>query len=88
MKLEDIKAGMRVRIDGSCRKTMERFGFNGSMKELRGTNRFVANVDSEAVYIHGWQWHPDDIISIEFSGRKKPSKPPKPQTFDPSLLDI
>jgi len=88
MDFKDVKAGMKVRIAKNCRITSERHGFNGDMKVMQGTVGVVKSIiDKQSVRIGEWQWNVRDITpELSFTG--PPIKHPKPQTFDPNLLDI
>jgi len=88
MDFEDIRVGMKVRIAKSCHITSENHGFNGSMRELQGTVATIRKIiDKRSVSIGGWQWSIKDI-SPELPFGRSIIKHPKPQTFDPKLLDI
>lgn len=88
MKLEDVKVGMKVRIAKDCQITSSNHGFNGEMKDMQGKIGIIRSIiDKGSVRIGEWQWHVLDLTPSEPIFLGPPIKHPKPQTFDPTLLD-
>ncbi|MHA1700681.1 MAG: hypothetical protein ACTSWK_00240 [Promethearchaeota archaeon] len=86
MNIENITAGMRIRIYKS-EKTNELYGCNNQMIKMIGkihTVKLVINTHPPIVRIGTWDWHPDDLRSCEY----KKIILPKVELFDPNELII
>lgn len=89
MKLEDVKAGMTVRISmGYCRNTEESCGLHKEMLKLRGSSVIVRSVNSDDSIStsNGWTWDAEDLMPISQSVPKTKKKKIKKLFFDEELL--
>ena len=91
MKLEDVKAGMLVRISmGYCHKTDHLCGTRFEMMKLRGSLATVrsVNINDGITMVDGWTWHPADLMDAFQSVPKTKKKKVEKVFFDEKLLWI
>lgn len=87
MDIQDVKIGMKVRLDNLCNKTNRTFSVTSSMRKLRGTIQVVKGIGvyEKKVRLAGWAWHADDLLDEE-GEQQKPLKKIKPEIFNPNDL--